>query len=311
MTAKVERLINLTVALLETRRPMTFAQIRRSVAGYGHDDHESARRMFERDKEDLRRLGVPIETRALDAFDVERGYRIDRAAYALPAVDLSAEEVAALAIALQVTGEESARLGLAKLATRAPDPPATPGGPPVRVEVAGERLDDVAEALVQHRALRFGYRTATGAWSTRTVDPYGAMQRRGVWYLVGRDHDRDAVRTFRLDRLTERPQPAGDAGAFEVPADVHLVSLVAGPAGEGLVAEVAVSPAVHWEAVRRGGCDVAVRDDGWRVLRFDDVDPDRYLPWVLGLGADAEVLSPLQLRAEAARRLRLLAEGPG
>lgn len=309
MTAKVERLINLVVALLDARRPLQLAEIRRSVAGYGQDELESSRRMFERDKDELRRLGVPVETVPVDALGPEVGYIIDRGAYILPPIDFTVAEMTALAVALQVAADEGARPGYTKVATRAPDP-LDADAPPARVDVGADALDDIAEALLWRRSLRFGYRTATGQVSTRTVDGYGVAHRRGSWYLVGRDHVRGAVRAFRLDRLTDRPRAVGEPGVYTVPDGLDLTALVAGPASEGLEAEVAFAPAAAWQASRRGVSVKSERQDGWSVVRFADVDPPRFLPWVLALGADAEVLGPPELRAEAIARLRRLAALP-
>ncbi len=310
MSAKVERLVNLTVALLEARHPMTFQEIRRRTRYYQQGDAESARRMFERDKDDLRRLGVPIETRSLDAFDTEQGYVVDRSAYELPAVDLDGEEVAALTVAMQLAGEEPARLGLAKLVALAPDPSQGPAPPPARVTLEAEALDDLADPLVEHRAVTFGYRSATGADTTRTVDPYGVVQRRGAWYLVGRDHDREALRAFRLDRCTSRVRATGPDGAFTPPDDLDVRAAVQGPATGEIEARVAVAPGARWEAERRGGIDTGETVDGWPVYRFDGADPERLAAWVLGLGADALVRGPASLREEVVGRLRRLAEQP-
>lgn len=313
MSAKVERLVNLTVALLDARRPLTLAQIRDRLHGYGHDDPESARRMFERDKDDLRRLGVPVETVPLDAFEAEWGYTIDPDAYAMPAVDLDAEQIAALALALQVAGDEDARVGFAKVAAGAPDPRvrevATERPAPARVDLRAEALDGIADALVDRRALRFPYRTASGEQAVRTIDPYGAVQRRGAWYLVGRDHDRDALRVFRLDRLAGPVEAWGPPGAFEVPADLDLMAATEGPESETFDARVALAPKAAWQVARRGGATTEEREDGWVVAEFPDVDGERFLPWVLRVGAQAEVLAPPGLRAEAARRLRAVAAG--
>ena len=310
MSAKVERLVNLTVALLEARRPMTFQDIRRRTRYYQQSDAESARRMFERDKDDLRRLGVPVETRSLDAFDTEQGYIVERGAYELPDVDLDADEVAALAVALQLAGDATDRLGLTKLVARAPDPSGAAPTPPARVTLEAEVLDDLADPLVEHRAVAFGYRTATGTATTRTVDPYGVVQRRGAWYLVGRDHDRDALRAFRLDRCTTRLRPTGDAGAFAPPDDLDVRAAVQGPATGEVAASVAVAPGARWEAERQGGLERGEQVDGWPVYRFDGVDADRLTTWVLGLGAQAVVIAPPTLVEEVTRRLRSLAEQP-
>lgn len=306
MTAKVERLLNLTVALLDTRRPMTLSEIRDRVAGYDQDQDEAARRMFERDKDDLRNLGVPIRTVPLDAFETDWGYTIEHDEYAMPEIQLGREEVAALSLALQVSGEESARLGLTKLAARAPDPGSLPSLG-ARVEVgAVDALDALADPLLERRTVRFGYRTAAGDRSDRQVDPYGIVQRHGSWYLVGHDHDRDALRAFRLDRLASTPRATGDADAFEVPDDLDLLEAVSGPPFEGVTIVAAFDPDVSWEASRRGEV-VGEREDGWVEVRFPDADPQRLLPWIIGCGADAEVLSPTEVRREAVERLRELA----
>ncbi len=306
MNAKVERLVNLTVALLEARRPLTLADVRGKVPGYRQDDPETARRMFERDKDDLRRLGVPLRTVALDAFETEWGYTIDRREYALASVALTAKEITALAIALEVTREQDARLGLAKVSALAPDPhPVEP--PPTRVEIGVGPLEGIADALVERRAVRFTYRSSTGAASTRTVDPYGLVQRRGAWYLVGRDHDRDALRAFRLDRFTAPPVTVGEAGAYTVPEHLDLVQFTMGPSREGVEIAVAVAPSVVWELQRRGGSLAGERSDGWFEVVFPDGDPDRLMPWLLGFGADVEILGPPDLRHEAVRRLQELA----
>ncbi|MDP8928601.1 MAG: WYL domain-containing protein, partial [Actinomycetota bacterium] len=235
----------------------------------------------------------------------EWGYSIDRREYALPPVDLDASEITALALALEVTRAQDARLGLAKLGALAPDPePSAP--PPTRVEVGVGPLDGVADALVEHRRLRFTYRSASGATSTRTVDPYGLVQRRGVWYLVGRDHDRDALRVFRLDRFTASPVAVGEAGEYAVPEGLDFVALTAGPSGKGMDIELAVAPTVAWEMASRGGSVTGERPDGWVGVTFRDADPERLVPWLLGFAADVEILAPTEVRAEAVRRLQAL-----
>ena len=311
MSEKVERLVNLTVALLEARRPLTLREIRTRIPGYRQQDGDSARRMFERDKDDLRRLGVPIETRATDAFETDWGYIVDRQSYAAPEVELDPDEVAALSLALQVTGEDVARLGLAKLLAHAPEP-ADRASPAARVDadVAAIGLPVFAQALVERCALRFEYRTASGERGLRTVDPYAVVQRRGDWYVVGRDHARDDVRAFRTDRIVSTPEAAGPPRAFDVPEGLDLRALVSGPAGERVDAEVAIAPATAWQASGRGGTVVEVREDGWTVARFVDVDGARLLGWVMGLGEDAEVIAPAALRQRAAEWLRTVAQPP-
>lgn len=95
--------MNLVIALLSTRTFITADRIRRVVAGYADSPSDEAfSRMFERDKNELRDLGIPLETGRVSQFDPTEGYRINRDAYALPAVELTADEAAAVAVATQL-----------------------------------------------------------------------------------------------------------------------------------------------------------------------------------------------------------------
>jgi proteasome accessory factor B len=241
VSAKVERLINLTVALLETPRPLSFAEIRERLRGYDHADPESARRMFERDKDELRALAIPIEAVHVGLGEGEWGYTIERAAYELPPLELAADEVAALAVAIDVAGVDRARLGLRKVGALAPDPRAT-APPPAAIDTALGDLPGVAAAIVERRTLTFGYRDARGNDSRRTVDPYGLGHRNGAWYLVGWDHHREGLRVFRLDRLSDDPEPVGEPASFEPPDDLDVAREIRGPVAEGVAVTGAVAP---------------------------------------------------------------------
>jgi proteasome accessory factor B len=305
VSAKVERLVNLTIALLEARRPLTMDDIRHRTADYGQSDPESARRMFERDKDALRSLGVPVQV-AVDPYTGEVGYLVDRRDYEQPDVEFEREEVAALAVALRLTGQPDDRLALSKLAARAPDPGATPDVD-ARLLLPTEGLDAIADALVERRTLTFRYRTATGEEAPRTVDPYGVGLRRGAWYVVGRDHDRDDIRAFRTDRIVGAVRPSSPPTAFTPPADLDVASHIAGPiAGERDV-DVAIAPAAEWAAAARGGQPTDTVVGGRRVHRFVGADPVRLIPWIMSLGPDAVVVAPPDIRDEVVARFRALA----
>jgi proteasome accessory factor B len=312
VTAKVERLVNLTVALLETRRPLTYRELRSRTREYQQSDPESARRQFERDKDDLRGLGVPVETVEV-AFEDEPGYRIDRRAYELPDVELAPDEVAALALAVRLAGEDTSRLALAKLAARAPDPAALDAAGAPEVDLAVDPIGDVlADALQRHVPLRFTYRTAAGEAAERHVDPYAVVSRRGAWYLVAHDHDRDARRAFRLDRVEGRIRADGAPGSFTPPDDLDLADAVAGPESERLEVDLAVAPSARWAVEARGGVPLAPPgEDGWSVLRVPGVDRLRDRSWLLGLGDEVEVLAPAELREDVVRTLRAVAATHG
>lgn len=304
MTRKNERLVNLTIALLETRRPLSFAELRRRTRFYDQSDPEAARRMFERDKADLRALGVPVRTQRLPLSD-EEGYRIDRRDYELPDLELTTEEITALATALRLTGSGGS-VTLAKLAARAPDPVDDDPPPGLRVRVEPGPAAELAEAVLLRAPVRFGYRPVHGEPATRTVDPYAVVQREGRWYLVGHDHDRAARRVFRLDRMLDGPRIVGPPGSVTAPDELDLAEAVAGPRGDEVVAELAVEPGAR-DAVRaRGGAETGRFHDGWPVLRVPGVDVVRDLPWLLAAGPELEVLGPPQLRARVVAALRCL-----
>lgn len=302
--AKVERLVNLVVALLETRRPLTFDDLKRRTREYGQRDTESARRQFERDKDDLRSLGVPVETVDVE-LGGEPGYRIDRTRYELPDLALDPDEVAALALAVQLTGRDDGRLAFAKLAARAPDPAElapelTTGGAP-RVDVGLDPIGDVlADALVRHVPLRFRYRTATGDVAARTVDPHAVVHRRGAWYLVAHDHDRDASRAFRLDRVIGAVETAGPAGSFSTPDDLDAARAVAGPESDRVTVRLAADGSARWAVELRGGTPTGDVVDGRAVLEVAGLDPIRDRSWLLSLGDRVDVLAPADLRDEVA-----------
>src|SRR4029450_12238325 len=196
MAAKrAERLVNLVIALLSTRQYVTAARIRATVPGYEADDgseraDEAFKRMFERDKAELREMGVPLETGRTSAFDTEAGYRIARADYELPEIRLTGEEAAAVGLALrlwesaQLAGAGHSALGKLKGAGvggataranggRAPAPPT----PPRPRRAAGEPAFEPCYAAARdRRALEFGYqRPDEDAPARRRVQPWGVV----------------------------------------------------------------------------------------------------------------------------------------
>jgi predicted DNA-binding transcriptional regulator YafY len=311
MPDRLERLVNLVIALRETRVPLQASEIRTRVAGYGQSDHEAFRRMFERDKADLRALGVPIETAPIDRFaDDRQGYRIDPAAYDLPPLDFSPEELVALAVAVDATGlGDAAAGGLRKLEVDVGAPGLTRGlgGPSgLGVDLDAPHLEVLAEAQVTRTAVRFRYRAASGATAVRTVDPHALVHRRGRWYLVGRDHDREARRAFRLDRVDGPVRTTGTAGAFVPPAEAPDVDAVvpAAPPDAPETALVEAAPDIAWQVARRARGEGTARPDGWTRFTVPVGDPDGFVGWALGWGPDLVVVGPDVLRERAVAALR-------
>jgi proteasome accessory factor B len=311
----LERLINLVALLLEARRPLAFEEIRALMPAYQQQDAASAKRMFERDKDSLREVGVPVEVSSTDVWEVEPGYRIPKDQYYLPELAFTADEVWALFVAAHAPGESGeAEQAFQKLsagtetnvltamAERAPAPGVDPSGP---------HLGAIADALARRRALRFKYRPAQGKAGQREVEPYALVFRSGHWYLVGRDRGRQDIRSFRLSRLLSPVKEVGEAAPPPAGFDASR-QLEAGPWGLGQpveTARVAFSPKVAWWAVpavpkaqvRR------TRRDGWVEVDLPASQTDSFVSWLLSFGPDARVYSPRAIRDQVVARLEALA----
>ncbi|MGH2727519.1 MAG: helix-turn-helix transcriptional regulator, partial [Actinomycetota bacterium] len=276
------------------------------------------RRMFERDKEEIRDLGLPLELVSADAWEGAEGYRIRKEAATIPTLDLSADERAALLLAAQawegqaVPGDPDRALMKLSLASGAGDERAeVTSWFQTRVDASAPVLGALFEAIERRKRVTFRYRTGGGgAAHERTVDPYG-LRHRGSWYLAGYDHDREAARLFKLDRIDGRVTiAAGKEGDFEPPKDASF-TIPRGPWSEGgAEARVAFAPDAGWWVERRTGVEAsAARDDGWVDITLPYDDRDVFLSWILGFGEDAVVLAPDDLRAAAMDRLRAAAGG--
>src|SRR3954465_6061889 len=154
----LERLVNLVALLLESRRPLTFDEIREKLGeAYEHGDVNSAKRMFERDKDVLRDIGVPIEVSATDVWDAEQGYTIAKERYYLPEIRFTAEEITALAVAARSGSDTAAEDAVRKLLSGATEGilAALPADVGPVTETATETLTAAAEAVAGSRRVRF------------------------------------------------------------------------------------------------------------------------------------------------------------
>ncbi len=311
---KTERLLNLVICLLATRRFLSVQQIREAVPGYEQGSEEAFRRMFERDKEELRDLGIPLETGTdSHAHDDEHGYRIARRDYELPEISLAPDEAAVLGLAARLW--QSAPLAgatasaLLKLRAAGVDPPPPPAALEPRVGASEPAFTACWEAVRDGRALRFCYRTSSRPEpEDREVEPWGVVSWRGRWYLVGHDRGRAAERVFRLSRIVGPALPIGAAGAVTPPAGHDLRSMVARFAGAEprSTAVVRLRSGAGWE-LRIGATAICPDGAGWDLVDVAYSDPERFADRVTGFGSDAVVLSPPEAREAVVRRLRALA----
>ena len=269
--------------------------------------------MFERDKDQLREFGIPLQLIDTDVLGTEQGYIIPKDEYYLPEIAFTPEELGALLVAAQSGGENTrAEQAARKLLYGAEGGvlAGLAGGPLASGSDARSALViDCADAAQRRRRVRFDYRTSQGRGGERTVDAYAMVFRAGHWYLVGHDVARDDVRAFRLSRFTSDIDDLGAGGdppeGFLAADHIQAGSWVASAEEH---AEIAFSPEVAWWASSSfaGARQTGVDDDGWTVVEVPMSEPGLLASLVLGFGPDAVARSPASLRDEIVRRLEEL-----
>lgn len=321
-----ERLLNLVIALVNTPGRMTKEQVRSSVAGYGDARSDEAfERMFERDKDTLRELGVPVLTVTHAGHGDDVGYRIDTTNWSLPPVELTAAELGVLALAAQVWQDQSLRADSSRALTKlravgsAPEAQDLVAGLAPRVRAGGDAFAPLVDAVQSRQAVRFTYHAATtGEVRERVVEPWKLLARRGGWVLLARDRDRGASRSFRLSRIRGVVRTVGEPGGFAPPTAEELEAAsrdwaVGAPDRTALLA-IAEHRA---GALRARACevpaDVALPEGAAEVLATRDLVAVPYrVGWelaeeLLGYGDAVVALHPPELRDGVVRMLRTAA----
>ncbi len=302
----IERLLNLLAFLLTVGRPVTADEIRTTVAGYDPDNDAAFHRMFERDKDLLRQMGIPLRTAFTDAWEVEQGYVVSPDDYQLADPGLTDEERASLWLAAQVIrlgGQPAGPEALFKLGGA----PIAMAGEPLAADL-GTAVDDLATvftAVSERRVLRFDYRG-----TSRRVLPYGMVHRRGHWYVVGGLADEPTeTRAFRVDRgtaweATEPDRAFVRPDGFDVSSALPSAPWEAGD--DELRASVRFDPSVAWWARRQlpSGADIREGDDGALEVSLTVANQDAFIGWIIGFEDQAEVLTPPDLRRRFVDRVR-------
>ncbi len=312
---RTERLLNLVICLLATRRWLTKEQIRVAVPQYAAcETAEAFDRMFERDKEDLRELGIPLATGSDSAwFEDEVGYRIDQDAYALPDIDFNASEMAVLGLASRVWAQASlagpaarAMVKLRALGVETDDESLV--GVEPRVRTAEPAFQPLYAATRDRAPVSFVYRKGDGDTAERHVEPWAVTSRSRWWYLVARDRDRDAARVFRLSRIQGPIRRIGRPGSYRIPEDLDPVAAVAGAPGpsDDRRAVLRVRSG-RGATLRRRALDV--RPDptdapAWELVDVAVGDVEWLAEEVASHGADVVALAPEDLRDGVVDRLR-------
>lgn len=332
---KFERLMNLVAFLLASPEPVPFSEIRKSVVGYNDFAREDAvEKRFDRDKKELREIGIPVEYVASDEQGRD-GYYISREQYFHHELALSAAEASVLVLLGNAARQgndainSNLRSALLKMAIDSPlqeEVTEAISQRHVRAFTRGRRdraaldnLDRLVNAVASRKHVKFKYRpVASGKPAERHVHPYGLGYREGEWYLVGLDLDRDALRQFKVVRIQGAVHvKKGKKPDFRVPAGFDIEQHIERAPwqfqnGKAEWAEILFHPDVAWmvEENRKPGETFETRADGSGVLklkvhRSDDAH-QRLLSFLAGYSGQCAILKPAWLRKQAMAHLKAL-----
>ncbi len=312
---RIERLINLIAALLETSRPMTAEEIRERIGGYDQPTHEAFRRAFERDKESLRAMGIPLEVVPTDPYAEQAdGYIITKARYYLPQLDLEPDELTALRLAsdaLLGSGQDSDS-GLLKLSIDSPI--GVTSGPRFTwgADLAAEEpiLGALYSGLIERRGVQFSYETGEGRKSFRRVEPYGIVHRRGRWYLVGRDVDREGIRSFRVSRISGDLEEVNVT--YEIPegfdAAVHVSAALEIQTEAPTTTVIRFDARMRWWPEQNMPSNPSTEaPEGALDVEMVVGNLEALVSWVLGFGEGLQIISPPEARDALVEHLQPLA----
>lgn len=302
------------MALLAAKRFITKSDLLRCVAGY-EGTPESKERMFERDKDELRSLGIVIEVSALDPlFDDEQGYRIKPEGYSLALKELSPDELGLLCLAAETWKDASLeasvqgamrRLRSLGISTN-PAESLSHLHPITTREVT---FSPAWNAVLFLQKISFFYRKESSVESEeRVLKPYGMAAWKGSWYLVGEDESRNEIRTFKLIRMTSEIKKIGRPGSYLVPKNFSITDYLQ-----------AITPAKNLECrlrLRKGlamqlrarATEIKTGDD-WDEITLFYGDDDSIMKLLMWYGAEIEVISPPSLRKEITANFAGLTHG--
>jgi predicted DNA-binding transcriptional regulator YafY len=333
-TEKLIRQLSLISYLMAERRPVTAPEIRRDVEGYSVMNEDAFARRFYADRSELESLGIVLSVdKPVDGLVEQENYSLPPENFHLAPIAFTDKELAALRTALQLLDGEFAyaeplRLALQQISWGRPSPLATPEQSTVALGITGsagghevsQRLAKIETAIFRRKTIVFDYHTMErDEVSTRRVDPYQLLFQGGQFYVVGRSHERSAIRVFRLSRIRGKVGYATKAehdfqrpANFDPRAYANRIHWQFGePAG---TAEVWISERIAWQIERHfgryGEISAAGEDaaEGDRLFVTQYANPRQLIAWVLGLGENARIVAPSELAAELRERVGLLVQ---
>jgi proteasome accessory factor BC len=346
-TEKLIRQLSLISYLMAERRPVTALEIRRDVEGYSGMNEDAFARRFYADRSELESLRIQLTVeRPADGAAEQENYSLRPENFHLPAIAFSDKELAALQTALTLLDGEFAyaeplRLALQQITWGRPSPLRAPEQRSVALGITASagghelsgRLAKVETAIFRNKTIVFDYYTMErDEVSSRRVDPYHLLFQGGQFYLLGHAHERDAIRVFRLTRIRGKVSYATKAEhdfhrptEFDPRAYANRADWQLGE--ERGVARLLISERIAWQVERHfgrygqildpaadadaGSTDAVAAEDGDRIFLTGYSSPRSIVSWLLGLGANAQLLGPEDLLGEFQRRLELLEDRHG
>ena len=330
-TEKLIRQLSLISYLMAERRPVTAPEIRRDVEGYSVMNEDAFARRFYADRSELEALGIVLSVeKPADGLVEQENYSLPPENFHLPPIEFSDAELAALRTALQLLDGEFAyaeplRLALQQISWGRPSPLSSPEQRTVALGITGaagghevsQRLAKIETAIFRRKTIVFDYYTMErDELGARKVDPYQLLFQGGQFYVVGRSHERDAIRVFRLSRIRGKIGYATKAEHdFQRPAEFDpraYANRIDWQFGDPLgSAEVWISSRIAWQIERHFGRYGEMRpgeDEGDRVFVTPYANARQLIAWVLGLGEHARIAGPPELVEELHERVGLLIE---
>jgi proteasome accessory factor B len=329
---KLERLINLAAFMIGSPRAVTFEEIRSEVAGYGDETTETELRCFERDKSDLRELGLEIQVLPSDSTKkVTDAYKVDMKTQVLP--DLNFEPAEWLLVrmsadyCLQDPGfpfRNDLLMALNKIAAVGDETALETSSSHIPDDGPGTGfLEEIQGAITNGKRIRLVISgSAPEGPVTENVDPYGFLCQRGRWLLIGRSHERDKPAYFEIDKIIQISVNEKSPGSrdFEMPADFDIRSysgdkdyqLLSEDGLGGETARLRLHPKVAWwmkwqldrQAVPvTAAADAEDSSDGWETVEIRVTDREKLYSWLFEMGESVVLLFPGEMREEFVSRL--------
>jgi predicted DNA-binding transcriptional regulator YafY len=337
-TEKLIRQLSLISYLMAERRPVTAPEIRRDVEGYSAMNEDAFARRFYADRSELEALGIQLSVdKPVEGLAEQENYSLPPENFHLPAIEFSDAELAGLQTALSLLDGEFAyaeplRLALQQISWGRSNPLQAAEHRSIALGITAsagghdlsQRLAKIETAIFRRKTIVFDYYTMQrDELGARKVDPYQLLFQGGQFYLVGRAHERDAIRVFRLSRIRGKVAYASKAEHdFQRPDDFDpraYANRVPWRFGDVIgTAEVRIGGRIAWQIERQferhgefRAAEPGEGDGDDRVFVTEYADARQLVAWVLGLGEHARLLGPPELVEELETRLGLLVERHG